>query len=213
MRLIGAGTQDGFEYTIRETFFTVPNIVTVLRALLIPVFVWLVAQDLYMAAFWVLVVLSGTDWIDGYIARRFDQMSTVGQWLDPLADRLALIIVSATLAAYGIVPIWVVLAVVIPDLVLSVNTYLLFKGPPPLKVTLLGKLRTACLLIGLPLALLGSTGMLRESPIPDIAFVLLALGAGMHIIASVDYFIKARREAGRQRREQARRGAEEDMTG
>lgn len=213
MRLIGAGTQDGFEYTMRETFWTAPNIVTVLRALLIPVFVVLVARDQYMAAFWVLVVLSGTDWIDGYIARRFDQMSTVGQWLDPLADRLALIIVSATLASFGIVPIWVVLAVVIPDLVLSVNTYLLFKGPPPLKVTVLGKLRTACLLIGLPMALLGSTGMLRESLVPDIAFVLLALGAGMHIVASIDYFIKARREAGRLRREQARPGIEEDSTG
>ncbi|MCH8559755.1 MULTISPECIES: CDP-alcohol phosphatidyltransferase family protein [unclassified Nesterenkonia] len=212
MRLIGAGTQDGFEYTMRETFWTAPNIVTVLRALLIPVFVWLVAQDQYMAAFWVLVVLSSTDWIDGYIARRFDQMSTVGQWLDPLADRLALITVSATLATFGIVPIWVVLAVVIPDLILSVNTYLLFKGPPPLKVTLLGKLRTACLLIGLPLALLGSTGMLREGLIPDIAFVLLALGAAMHIIASIDYFIKARREAARLRGEQARPDTEEDST-
>nr|WP_255727288.1 MULTISPECIES: CDP-alcohol phosphatidyltransferase family protein [unclassified Nesterenkonia] len=197
---------------MRETFWTAPNIVTVLRALLIPVFVWLVAQDQYMAAFWVLVVLSSTDWIDGYIARRFDQMSTVGQWLDPLADRLALITVSATLATFGIVPIWVVLAVVIPDLILSVNTYLLFKGPPPLKVTLLGKLRTACLLIGLPLALLGSTGMLREGLIPDIAFVLLALGAAMHIIASIDYFIKARREAARLRGEQARPDTEEDST-
>nr|WP_255727945.1 CDP-alcohol phosphatidyltransferase family protein [Nesterenkonia sp. LB17] len=197
---------------MRETFWTAPNIVTVLRALLIPVFVWLVAQDQYMAAFWVLVVLSSTDWIDGYIARRFDQMSTVGQWLDPLADRLALITVSATLATFGIVPIWVVLAVVIPDLILSVNTYLLFKGPPPLKVTLLGKLRTACLLIGLPLALLGSTGMLREGLIPDIAFVLLALGAAMHIIASIDYFIKARREAARLRGAQARPDTEEDST-
>ncbi len=56
MRLIGAGTQDGFDYTIRETFWTAPNIVTVLRFLLIPVFVLLVAEHQYMAAFWVLVV-------------------------------------------------------------------------------------------------------------------------------------------------------------
>lgn len=212
MRLIGAGTQDGFEYTVRKTFWTAPNIVTVLRFLLIPVFVVLVAQNQYMAAFWVLVGLSSTDWIDGYIARRFDQMSTVGQWLDPLADRLSLIIVSATLATFGVVPVWVVLAVVIPDLILSVNTYVLFKGPPPLKVTVLGKLRTAFLLIGLPLALLGSTEMLRESLVPEIAFVLLALGAGMHIIASADYFIKARRKAERLRREQAHPGIEEEST-
>lgn len=212
MRLIGAGTREGFEYTLRESFWTAPNIVTVLRFLLIPVFVWLVAQHQYLAAFWVLVGLSGTDWIDGYIARRFDQMSTVGQWLDPLADRLALIIVTATLAAYGVAPVWVVLAVLIPDLILSVNTYLLFKGPPALEVTLLGKLRTAFLLTGLPLALLGSTGMLRESVLPELAFGLLALGSGMHIIASADYFIKARRKAAWLRREEARSGIEEEST-
>lgn len=212
MRLIGAGTQDGFEYTVRETFWTVPNIITVLRFPLIPIFVWLVAQGEYLAAFWVLAVLSSTDWIDGYIARRFDQMSTVGQWLDPVADRLALIIVSATLVGFDVIPLWVLLAVVIPDLVLSVNTYLLFKGPPPLKVTVLGKIRTACLLVGLPLALLGSTGMLRESLVPALAVALLALGSGLHIIASVDYFIKARQTAARLRREQAHPGVEEDVT-
>lgn len=212
MRLIGAGTQDGFEYTVRETFWTVPNIITVLRFPLIPIFVWLVAQSEYLAAFWVLAVLSSTDWIDGYIARRFDQMSTVGQWLDPVADRLALIIVSATLVGFDVIPLWVLLAVVIPDLVLSVNTYLLFKGPPPLKVTVLGKIRTACLLVGLPLALLGSTGMLRESLVPALAVALLALGSALHIIASVDYFIKARQTAARLRREQAHPGVEEDVT-
>lgn len=210
--MIGAGTREGFEYTIHEVFWTVPNAITVVRFLLIPVFVWLVAQGQYMAAFWVLVVLSGTDWIDGYIARRFDQMSRVGQWLDPLADRLSLIIATATLAIFDVVPPWVVLAIVIPDVLLSINTYVLFKGPPDLKVTLLGKIRTACLLTGLPLALLGTTPSMNQSPLPSVSEVLLALGAGMHIIASADYFIKAQLKARTQRRVTARLGNEEDST-
>ena len=212
MRLIGAGTREGFEYTIHEAFWTVPNAITVVRFLLIPVFVWFVAQGQYMAAFWVLVVLSSTDWIDGYIARRFDQMSRVGQWLDPLADRLSLIIATATLAVFDIVPLWVVLAIVIPDVLLSINTYVLFKGPPDLKVTLLGKIRTACLLTGLPLALLGTTPSMNQSVLPSVSEVLLALGAGMHIIASADYFIKAQLKARTQRRVTARLGNEEDST-
>ncbi|GAA1137108.1 CDP-alcohol phosphatidyltransferase family protein [Nesterenkonia lutea] len=210
MRFIGAGTREGFEYTLREGFWTVPNVVTVVRFLLIPVFVWLVAEGQYMTAFWVLVVLSSTDWIDGYIARRFDQMSTVGIWLDPLADRLSLIIATATLAIFGVAPLWVVLAIVIPDLILSINTYVLFKGPPNLQVSLLGKIRTGCLMIGLPLALLGAS--LHDGVLPDIAAVLLSLGAVMHIIASADYFMKAQNKARRLRREQPRPGIEEDST-
>jgi cardiolipin synthase len=197
---------------MHEVFWTVPNAITVVRFLLIPVFVWLVAQGQYMAAFWVLVVLSGTDWIDGYIARRFDQMSRVGQWLDPLADRLSLIIATSTLAIFDVVPPWVVLAIVIPDVLLSINTYVLFKGPPDLKVTLLGKIRTACLLTGLPLALLGTTPSMNQSALPSVSEVLLALGAGMHIIASADYFIKAQLKARTQRRVTARLGNEEDST-
>lgn len=197
---------------MHEVFWTVPNAITVVRFLLIPVFVWLVAQGQYMAAFWVLVVLSGTDWIDGYIARRFDQMSRVGQWLDPLADRLSLIIATSTLAIFDVVPPWVVLAIVIPDVLLSINTYVLFQGPPDLKVTLLGKIRTACLLTGLPLALLGTTPSMNQSHLPSVSEVLLALGAGMHIIASADYFIKAQLKARTQRRVTARLGNEEDST-
>ncbi len=129
MRLIGAGAREGFEYTLRDTFWTVPNVVTVCRFLLVPVFILLVAQGQYMAAFWVLAVLGSTDWVDGFIARRFDQMSTVGTWLDPLTDRLSLTIVTLTLVVFDIAPVWVVLAVVIPDAVLFLNAVLLFKGP------------------------------------------------------------------------------------
>lgn len=201
MRIIGAGTREGFEYTLRETFWTVPNVVTVCRFLLIPVFILLVAQGQYMAAFWVLAVLGSTDWVDGFIARRFDQMSTVGTWLDPLADRLSLTIVTLTLVAFGIAPSWVVFAVVIPDVVLFLNAVLVFRGSPELPVSMMGKFRTAGLLVGAPLILLAHTPDLSGTILIYIAEATLAAGCLMHIIASVDYLVQAQMKARRLRRE------------
>ncbi|OSM44271.1 CDP-alcohol phosphatidyltransferase family protein [Nesterenkonia sp. PF2B19] len=195
MRFIGAGTREGFEYTLHETFWTVPNVVTVVRFLLLPVFVWLVATGSYLGAFWVLAVLSSTDWVDGYIARRFDQLSTVGQWLDPLADRLSLVIVTITLVVFSVAPLWVVLAVVIPDLVLFVHAAVRFSGSPQLTVSVLGKIRTACLLVGAPLILLGRTPQLEGTVLVITAELVLAAGCLMHILASIDYLVKAHRKA------------------
>lgn len=195
MRLIGAGTRAGFEYTIRETFWTVPNVITVVRFLLIPLFIWFVAQGENMSAFGVLALLSSTDWVDGYIARRFDQMSTVGQWLDPLADRLSMVLVALTLVAFGIAPVWLVLAIAIPDLVLFINAMVLFRGSPELRVSLLGKIRTACLMIGAPLILLGHTRQLEHTHLALVAEVFLAVACALHVVAAVDYFVQAHRKA------------------
>ncbi|GAB3187852.1 CDP-alcohol phosphatidyltransferase family protein [Nesterenkonia suensis] len=201
MRFIGAGTREGFEYTLHETFWTVPNVITIVRFLLLPVFVWLVAEGSYMAAFWVLAVLSSTDWVDGYIARRFDQLSVIGQWLDPLADRLSLMIVTFTLVLFQVAPLWVVLAVIIPDMVLLLNALLLFRGSPELKVSVLGKIRTACLLIGAPLILLARTPQLDDAVWVLTAELVLAAGCLMHIAASIDYLVKAHGKARQLRRE------------
>src|SRR5699024_11804573 len=118
VRLIGAGTRGNVEYQVKKTFWTAPNVITVLRFLLVPVFVLLVAEQNYLTAFWVLAVLGATDWIDGFIARFFNQMSTVGQWLDPLADRLAMLIVTLTLVHFQVAPDWLLLVILIPAAVL-----------------------------------------------------------------------------------------------
>lgn len=201
MKIIGAGAREGFEYTVRETFWTVPNVVTVCRFLLVPVFVLLVAQGSYLAAFWVLAVLGSTDWVDGFIARRFDQMSVVGTWLDPLTDRLSLTIVTLTLVVFGIAPPWVVLAVVIPDAILFLNAVLLFRGSPELPVSLIGKFRTAGLLVGAPLILLAHSPGLSGTILVYIAEAILAAGCLMHIVASADYLVQAHAKARRLRRE------------
>lgn len=198
MRLIGAGTRDGFEYTVTDKFWTIPNIITLVRFLLVPIFVYLTAfkQD-YWSATIVLTILFSTDWVDGYIARRFDMISTVGKWLDPLADRLSLIIVSATLVLTGIAPMWLVWAILIPDLILALNSWILFRGSPELPVTNIGKIRTALLMIAVPFLMLGAA-LGPDRPIAtNIALFLLVIGCILHWVASIDYFFKARAKAKR----------------
>lgn len=196
MRVIDVGLREGYEYTVRDTFWTVPNLITLARFALIPVFVWLTATGQYLAAFWVLAVLSTTDWVDGYVARRFDMISTAGQWLDPLADRLSMIIVAATLVVTGVAPDWIVWAIVVPDLVLIAISLLLFRGSPELDVSVLGKVRTALLLVAAPVLLLGNVPGLTDTAWGSAGTWLLSLGAIAHMLAAVDYLRRFAAKAG-----------------
>jgi cardiolipin synthase (CMP-forming) len=189
MRLIGAGHRDDVEYEVTDRLWTLPNVITILRFCLVPLFVWLVASERYLAAFIVLALLSSTDWVDGYIARRFNQISTVGQWLDPVADRLSLVVVAVTLVATGIAPWWLVVALIVPDVVLGLTALALFRGSPELEVTVLGKVRTALLLVGTPVLLLAQVPGLAEGPLTVLAAVLLVLGCVGHVGAAAGYLV------------------------
>src|SRR5438309_8584531 len=95
---------------------TVPNALSFLRILLIPVFVALILRHGDEEAG--LILLAGvvaTDWVDGYIARHTNQVSKVGQILDPVADRLAILAALAALLARGAFPLWAALLVIVRD--------------------------------------------------------------------------------------------------
>ena len=197
IRLIGAGTRPDTEPTVTDSFWTIPNLVTVLRFLGIPLFVYLVAQDRYGSAFITLVAVGGTDWIDGYLARRLDQVSRTGQWLDPVADRLALIIVAATFVVDGIAPMWLILSIAIPDAVLIINSLLLFRGSPDLPVSTVGKIRTALLLLGAPLLLLDHVQGYGFEWLAAAGTTVLALGCVGHVAAAAGYLAAAWNKHGR----------------
>ena len=136
---------------------TVPNLLSGLRLLGVPLFLWLVLgpeEDL-----WALVVLmaSGvTDFLDGWLARRLNQQSVVGQLLDPVADRLYILAVVAGLAARDIIPWWVALSLPLRDLLLwGLVPLLRTRGYSALPVHFLGKAATFNLLYAFPLLLLG----------------------------------------------------------
>lgn len=189
MKFIGAGARPGRPQVDHDRVVTIPNLLTVVRFMGVPLFIWLVlAQKEYWAGVVVLAVMAGTDWIDGYIARRFDQASKLGRVLDPIADRLALLAVAFTLVIAGVVHWLYLAALVIPDAVLLVLTLSLFHGHPDLPVSVVGKVRTGLLLLGTPLLLLSRLDTGMSATLLTAAWVVLGLGLVGHWIAAYNYF-------------------------
>lgn len=121
----------------------VPNAVSVARLLLIPVFVWLVLVDQMAWAGALLAVIGATDWIDGYLARRLDQVTEVGKMLDPIADRLAVAVAVVLGLIVGVLPAWFGWAIIIREIVIGMGAaYGWSKGVRRLDVRWLGKTAT-----------------------------------------------------------------------
>jgi len=149
---------------------TVPNILSVVRLALVPVFLVLVIEGRDGLALLTLVVSSATDWLDGAIARRFRQITRLGQLLDPAADRLFIFATLIGLGVRGIVPWWLVAAVVGRDVLLAALGIILASHRyGPLPVHHLGKVATFCLFYALPILMVGQA-------FPDAAFVTAPLG-------------------------------------
>lgn len=140
-----------------HTIMTVPNAISLLRLLGVPLFLWLLlVQEMDVAAFLVLVAGGVSDWLDGYLARRLNQQSPLGEVLDPLIDRLYIAATLVGLALRGFVPWWLLLLLVSRDVVLlGLIPVLRKQGRVALPVTYVGKTGTFALLWGFPLLLLG----------------------------------------------------------
>ena len=141
-----------------DRIWTVPNILSLARLLGIPLFLWLVlVEQADVWAFVVLVVAGASDWFDGYLARRLDQQSALGEVLDPLVDRLYILATLIGLALRDVIGWWLVALLVGRDLVLLALLPMLRRsGRIALPVTFVGKAGTFALLWGFPLLLLGS---------------------------------------------------------
>ena len=171
---------------------TVPNLLSVLRLLGVPVFLWLLLGP--HADGWALAILalSGfTDWADGVLARRLDQHSELGALLDPLADRLYILATLVGLVLRHILPLWLAVVIVGRDIVLGVGLLLLNRrGIAPPQVHYLGKAATFCLLYAFPLLLLGShTGTLSAIARP-IAWAFTIWGTGLYLWAGGLYLVQ-----------------------
>lgn len=126
-----------------QSAVNVPNSVSVARLLLIPVFIWLVLIDQTAWAAVLLGVIGATDWIDGYLARRLDQVTEIGKMLDPIADRLAVAVAVVLGLAVGVLPAWFGWAIIIREIVIGVGAaYGWTQGVRRLDVRWLGKTAT-----------------------------------------------------------------------
>lgn len=136
---------------------TVPNLITFVRFLLIPLFLWLLlGAHAQVPALVVFVIAACSDWVDGQVARRTGQVSKLGQLLDPFVDRFLLAAGVVAVCLEGRVPLWILLVLVCRDLVLLVESRIslhLMNSVP--RVSYVGKFATTFLLIGFSLLLLG----------------------------------------------------------
>ncbi|GAA3604917.1 CDP-alcohol phosphatidyltransferase family protein [Microlunatus ginsengisoli] len=173
--------------------FTVPNALSALRLCGVPLLLWLILGPQADVLAVVVLALSGiTDWLDGWIARRWHQRSRLGQVLDPLADRLYILATILGLALRDLIPWWLVLALVARDLLMAALVPLLrTRGYTTLPVHFLGKAATFCLLYAFPLILLGAA----PEPWAVVARVLgwaFALwGTGLYWYAALLYVHQA----------------------
>ena len=145
---------------------TIPNLLTLLRALGIPIFLYLVlAKEAMGWAVLTLVIAGATDYLDGKVARALNQESRLGELMDPAVDRLYIATVLVAMYVTESLPIWVLILIIARDLVLALLLVVMkTRGIPPFTVTYLGKAATFNLLYALPLLLLTdtSTGWVRD---------------------------------------------------
>ncbi len=134
---------------------TVPNLITFVRLLLIPVFVWLLfARDDRGSAAWLLALLGSTDWVDGWVARRFAQVSEFGKLFDPAVDRLMFLVAIPCLLIDGSVPIVVAVLALLREAIVAVAALVLAKaGVGRFDVTWEGKTGAFLLMFAFPLFL------------------------------------------------------------
>lgn len=170
--------------------WTVPNALSTLRLLGVPVFFWLiVGPQSDGIALIILIISSFTDWLDGYLARRLNQFSRLGELLDPLADRLYVIAALAALHIRDLLPLWVVAVLVARDLAMSaLLIYLKRFGVTGVPVHFVGKAATMNLLYALPLILLGTFSGAVGQVAQVFGWAFLLWGITMYWYAGYLYF-------------------------
>jgi cardiolipin synthase len=146
-----------------DRILTLPNAVTVIRLLCVPLFVWLLLgkqpPDRYDAAL-LLALLGATDWVDGYLARHLGQVSTFGKVLDPVADRILIGVGVIAILIDGSVPRWFALLVLVREGLVAVATILLaLAGARRIDVQWVGKAGTFGLMVTFPLFLFGHSSV------------------------------------------------------
>lgn len=105
----------------------IPNILTVIRLILVPVVVALIANGKFITAFIFFAIACITDVADGYIARTYNMITKLGTWLDPLADKLMAIGVVITFTVKGCLPLWVIIIIVTKELLMLIGGFILLK--------------------------------------------------------------------------------------
>lgn len=174
--------------------FTIPNLVSFIRLLGVGLFWWvLLVEDNIEAAAWLVFIIGWTDWIDGYLARRLNQVSDLGKILDPVADRL--MIASAVIGGLivGVLPVVVgVLLIAREVLVGAVALFLAARGGGTVEVRYAGKLATFLLYGAIPGFYLAAAGFLEWLLLPA-SWIAAIIGLALYWYVAILYIGDSRR--------------------
>ena len=178
-----------------DRVFTVPNLLSMARLLGVPLFLWLILVP--QADGWavlLLLVAGATDWLDGYLARKWNQISRLGQLLDPIADRLYILATLIGLLLRDIIPWWLVALLVSRDIVMAaVLAVLKRRGITGLPVHFIGKAATFNLLYAFPLLLLGDGPGTFALVCKVLGWAFAIWGTALYWWGAVLYIEQARR--------------------
>lgn len=175
-----------------------PNLITILRILLIPVFIILLLYNHFSWALAVFAFSGVTDGLDGFIARNSNQRTVLGTYLDPIADKLLLISGFVTLSFLKIIPLWITIVLVSRDLILIFGTLILhmIQGYIVIKPSWLGKCTTVMQMICILTVLffmVSDRGSILLFPFLLLAVVLTVV-SGLHYIYRAIRFLNAHAE-------------------
>jgi cardiolipin synthase len=174
---------------------TLPNLITLARLSCLPLFLWLLfGLEHRAAAAWLLAVLGITDWVDGYLARRMDQVSNVGKVLDPVADRLLFIVGAGGIVVDGSVPVWFAAIVLVREILVGGATLVLAAlGARRIDVTWFGKAGTFLLMMAFPLFLASHSTLGWADTARVLAWLTGIPGLVLSLYAAALYVPLARR--------------------
>ena len=215
---MGAARQDGTDGAVEEVtdrILTIPNVISVIRLCLVPLYLWLLLSGHDLAAALTFALAAGTDFLDGQIARRTHCVSKLGQLLDPTVDRVLMVTGVLGVFLVGRLPLWIILVVIARDALLLVGgSWLLFRRGIRVPVVYAGKVATTLLFTGfaglvLNWPLVGGLGVCDAAWLPGFTAEPVSWGiwlvyAGLILaIGTTAYYLWA---AARALREQGREG-------
>ena len=176
------------EPSLLKQLLTVPNMLSLFRLALVPVFLWLIITGQSGLAILALIVASATDYLDGFFARKLNQTTRLGALLDPAADRLYILATLIGLAVTNHIPVWLPFAVIARDVLLAVTYPMLAsRGFGPLPVHYVGKAGTFALLYAFPLLLIADVWKDASNFILPIAWGFAIWGIGLYWWSGVLY--------------------------
>ncbi len=185
----GDGTADP---EVSDRILTLPNVLSALRLVGVPVFLWLLFNHQDVWAFVVLTASGISDYLDGKIARRFGLVSRLGQLLDPLADRLYVLSTLIALTLREVIPLWLLVVLVVRDLFMGVVIVLLKRvGQTGLPVHFVGKAATFNLLYAFPILLLSTLDNPLGTFSRPLGWGFAWWGTGLYWLAALMYAVQA----------------------